>query len=66
MKKIIGFIPVYLFFFLGKAFEKISYMLDSIGFLMTEMAFYHIYVNLYWLSYSIQLWAGLKKPFINI
>ena len=66
MKKLLGFIPVYLFFYLGKTFEKISYYLDRLGFLLTEMALYHISVNLYWLSYTIQHWANLKKPFINI
>jgi len=55
-----------LFFYLGKTFEKISYYLDRLGFLLTEMALYHISVNLYWLSYTIQHWANLKKPFINI
>jgi len=63
MKKIVSFVPVYVFFFFGKMLEKLSYMFDSIGFIMTEMALYHIYVNLYWLSYSIQMYGGLNKPF---
>jgi len=66
MKKLVCFIPVYLFFYLGKMLEYISYGFDELGFYVTEMAFYHVYVNLYWLSYSMQMWSGLKKPFINI
>lgn len=59
MKKLLGFIPSYLFFYIGDLISRIMYKINS----RYPYILYNFFMDK---SSYIQDWAGLKGPWKNV